>query len=76
MLTMNNSDRFRWLFVLLAIFFGQLGIHNFYAGHNFRAICQLILTLISFGYLAWLMIPLNILEAIFVTTDSDGKKLA
>lgn len=76
MLIMNNSDRFRWLFVLLAIFFGQLGIHNFYAGHNFRAICQLILTLISFGYLAWLMIPLNILEAIFVTTDSDGKKLA
>mgnify|MGYP003294511739 FL=1 len=76
MLTMNDSDRFRWLFVLLAIFFGQLGIHNFYAGHNFRAICQLILTLISFGYLAWFMVPLNILEAIFVTTDSDGKKLA
>lgn len=76
MLIMNNSDRFRWLFVLLAIFFGQLGIHNFYAGHNFRAICQLILTLISFGYLAWIMIPLNILEAIFVTADGDGKKLA
>lgn len=76
MLTMNDSDRFRWLFVLLAIFFGQLGIHNFYAGHNFRAICQLILTLISFGYLTWIMIPLNILEAIFVLTDGHGKKLA
>ena len=73
---MNDSDRFRWLFVLLAIFFGQLGIHNFYAGHNFRAICQLILTLISFGYLTWIMIPLNILEAIFVLTDGHGKKLA
>lgn len=73
---MNDSDRFRWLFVLLAIFFGQLGIHNFYAGHNFRAICQLILTLISFGYFAWIMVLLNILEAIFVTTDGDGKKLA
>ena len=73
---MNDSDRFRWLFVLLAIFFGQLGIHNFYAGHNFRAICQLILTLISFGYLAWIMVPLNILEAIFVLSDADGKKLA
>lgn len=73
---MNDSDRFRWLFVLLAIFFGQLGIHNFYAGHNFRAICQLILTLISFGYLAWIMVSLNILEAIFVLSDADGKKLA
>ena len=76
MLIMNDSDRFRWLFVLLAIFFGQLGIHNFYAGHNFRAICQLILTLISFGYLAWIMVSLNILEAIFVLSDADGKKLA
>ena len=73
---MNNSDRFRWLFILLAIFFGQLGIHNFYIRHNFRAICQLILTFISFGYLAWFIIPLNILEAIFVTSDGNGKKLA
>ena len=71
---MSNSERFRWLFVLLAIFFGQLGIHNFYAGYNFRAICQLILTFISFGYLAWIIVPLNILEAIFVTTDGDGKE--
>ena len=71
---MSNSERFRWVFVLLAIFFGQLGIHNFYAGHNFRAICQLILTFISFGYLVWIIVPLNILEAIFVTADGDGKE--
>ena len=71
---MSNSERFRWVFVLLSVVFGQLGIHNFYAGHNFRAICQLILTLISFGYLAWIIVPLNILEAIFVTTDGDGKE--
>lgn len=76
MLPMNDLVRFRWLFVLLAIFFGQLGIHNFYAGHNFRAICQLILTFLSFGYLAWFMVPLNIIEAIFVLTDGDDKKFA
>jgi TM2 domain-containing membrane protein YozV len=72
MLTMNNSDRFRWLFVLLAIFFGQLGIHNFYAGYNFRGICQLLFTLVTFGWLSFLMFILNICEAIFVTSDSDG----
>ena len=75
MLIMNNSDRFRWLFVLLAIFFGQLGIHNFYAGHNFRGICQLVLTLITFGYIAGFMMFLNVLEAIFVAEDGDGKRL-
>ena len=73
---MDKSDRSRWLFVLLAILFGQIGIHNFYAGHNFRGICQLVLTLITFGYLAGFMMFLNILEAIFVTEDGDGKKFA
>jgi TM2 domain-containing membrane protein YozV len=73
MLIMEKSDKSRWLFVLLAILLGQIGIHNFYAGHNFRGICQLVLTLITFGYIAGFMIFLNVLEAIFVTEDGDGK---
>lgn len=73
---MDKSDKSRWLFVLLAILLGQIGIHNFYAGHNFRGICQLVLTLITFGYLAGFMMFLNVLEAIFVTRDGDGKRLA
>lgn len=73
---MDNLERRRWLFVLLAIILGQIGIHNFYAGHNFRGICQLVLTLITFGWLSWFMFVLNVFEAIFVTHDADGKKLA
>jgi TM2 domain-containing membrane protein YozV len=73
---MDKSDKSRWLFVLLAIILGQIGIHNFYAGHNFRGICQLVLTLITFGYIAGFMMFLNVLEAIFVTEDGDGKRLA
>ena len=73
---MDKSDKSRWLFVLLAILLGQIGIHNFYAGHNFRGICQLVLTLITFGYIAGFMMFLNVLEAIFVTRDGDGKRLA
>ena len=72
---MDKSDKSRWLFVLLAILLGQIGIHNFYAGHNFRGICQLVLTLITFGYVAGFMMFLNVLEAIFVTEDGDGKRL-
>ena len=73
---MDKSDKSRWLFVLLAILLGQIGIHNFYAGHNFRGICQLVLTLITFGYITGFMMFLNVLEAIFVTEDGDGKRLA
>lgn len=72
---MDNLERRRWLFVLLAIVLGQIGIHNFYAGHNFRGICQLILTLVTFGWLSWFMFVLNVCEAIFVTHDADGNKL-
>lgn len=72
---MDNLERRRWLFVLLAIVLGQIGIHNFYAGHNFRGICQLVLTLVTFGWLSWFMFVLNVCEAIFVTYDADGNKL-
>lgn len=72
---MDNLECRRWLFVLLAIVLGQIGIHNFYAGHNFRGICQLVLTLATFGWLSWFMFVLNVCEAIFVTRDADGNKL-
>lgn len=72
---MDNLERRRWLFVLLAIVLGQIGIHNFYVGHNFRGICQLLLTLVTFGWLSWFMFALNVCEAIFVTRDADGNKL-
>lgn len=72
---MDNLERRRWLFVLLAIVLGQIGIHNFYAGYNFRGICQLLLTLITFGWLSWFIFALNVCEAIFVTCDADGNKL-
>lgn len=72
---MDNLECRRWLFVLLAIVLGQIGIHNFYAGHNFRGICQLLLTLVTFGWLSWFMFALNVCEAIFVTRDADGNKL-
>lgn len=72
---MDTLQRRRWLFVLLAIVLGQLGIHNFYAGHNFRGICQLVSTLLTFGWLSWFIFAFNVCEAIFVTYDGDGNKL-
>jgi TM2 domain-containing membrane protein YozV len=73
----------RVAYVLLAIFLGELGIHNFYAGYTNRAVLQLvacivgipIIALVTCGiglvlYLAlWIW---NIIEACTVTQDANG----
>jgi TM2 domain-containing membrane protein YozV len=64
----------RVAFVLLGLFLGGLGIHNFYAGYTGRAVAQLLITL----FLFWLIFPLIIvgiwalIEVIVVTRDASG----
>lgn len=67
----------RAAYIILGLFLGGLGIHNFYAGHNGRGIAQLLLTLFT----AWLCFPIIliwgwiIIEVIVTTTDGYGRKL-
>ena len=71
-------QRTRLVYILLAIFLGGLGVHNFYAGYTKKAIIQLLCCTIG----AALVIPLIvgaiwILVDIFtVTKDADGKSFA
>jgi TM2 domain-containing membrane protein YozV len=57
------------------LFFGALGIHNFYAGHYARGIIQLLLTL------GWMIIGLaitilwSLIEIIVETGDGDGHRM-
>ena len=44
----------RSTYILLALFLGLFGIHNFYAGYQGRGIAQLLITLFTF----WLIFPL------------------
>ena len=44
----------RLTYILLAIFLGWLGVHNFYAGYTGRAIAQLLISLL----IGWLILPL------------------
>lgn len=66
----------RLAFILLGLFVGALGIHNFYAGYTGRGIAQLLITLL----IGWLFVPLIfvgiwiLIEIITVTADSDGVK--
>lgn len=68
----------RTAYVLLAIFLGGLGIHNFYAGRIGCAVAQLLITLLT----GWLLFPLlivgiwAIVDAIAVDEDGTGRKFA
>lgn len=64
----------RIAYVLLGIFLGWLGIHNFYAGYSGKGVTQLLITLL----LGWLIFPLliitiwNIVEVCIVNKDANG----
>jgi len=65
------------VYIILGIFFGAVGIHNFYAGHLRRGTAQLLLTL--FG--SFLVLPLigaiiwALLDVCTVTTDGDDQPM-
>ena len=79
----NPNAKDRVIYVLLAIFLGEFGIHNFFAGFSNRAITQLILCLVGIPIAALmtcgvgllLYVPLKIwaiVEACTVTKDANG----
>ena len=56
------------LYIILAIFFGLLGMHNFYAGYTGKFFVQLILSLTGIG--AIVVLFWVILDIIFVRQDA------
>jgi len=79
----NQNAKDRVIYVLLAIFLGELGIHNFFAGYTNRAVWQLvaciviipIAAIITCGLGLLLYFPLKIwaiVEACTVTQDANG----
>ena len=68
------QPRSRLAYILLAIFLGGFGIHNFYAGYTKKAVIQLLLTIL----LGWtVIVPVAvfvwiILDIINVTADANG----
>lgn len=74
----GESNKSRLAYILLGVFLGALGIHNFYAGYVGRGIAQLSLTLLT----GWLIFPLIaiavwvIVEVCTVKKDAKGLLLA
>lgn len=64
-------------YVVLGLLLGGLGIHNFYAGHNWRGIAQLILFLLTFW--TCFMVPVIwiwvIIELLATSRDGWGRDM-
>ncbi len=66
---------------LLGIFLGALGIHNFYLGFTSKAVAQLLITILSCGFLSVISGIWGLIEGIFILTgkynvDANGNPLA
>lgn len=60
-------------FILLGIFLGGLGIHNFYAGYSGKGVAQLLITLFTCGFggiVTWIW---AVVEVCTVQVDSTGR---
>ena len=61
-------------FVLLAIFLGMFGAHNFYAGYTKKGFIQVCFTVLTCFYAAVVSWVWAIVEACIVNTDADGEQ--
>ena len=72
---MSAAPKTRLAYILLALFLGSLGIHNFYSGHTKHGVIKLAL-LLACG-VGLIVNPIwSIVEIITVKQDAQGNTLA
>ena len=69
-LSFDQPRKSRTTYIVLGIFLGALGVHNFYAGYVGRAVGQLCLTVLTLGYLGIISWIWAIVEICIVEKDS------
>lgn len=74
--TPNTPPHSRIVYIVLAIFLGSLGIHNFYAGYTGKAVAQLLITVLSCGFLSLISWIWAIIDIVTVTSSADGRPFA
>lgn len=55
---------------LLGIFLGSFGVHNFYLGYTGKAVAQLLITLLTCGFGAFISSIWGLVEGILILTGS------
>lgn len=68
---MQSGGKSRIAAGLLGLLLGGLGIHNFYLGYTGKAIAQLLITVLSFGLLAFIPAIWGLIEGVMILTDKN-----
>jgi TM2 domain-containing membrane protein YozV len=65
----------RMVYILLGVFLGNFGIHNFYAGYTNKGIAQLVISL-TLGWVFGLGVLISwvwaIIDIVTITVDANG----
>jgi TM2 domain-containing membrane protein YozV len=67
-----SAPKSRTVYILLAIFFGAYGVHNFYAGDKKAGLIKLLVSLLTCFIGAIPMFIWAIVDAINVKQDANG----
>ena len=78
--TSNSEGKSKMAAGLLGIFLGAFGVHNFYLGYTGKAVCQLLISLLTCGFGAFISSIWGIIEGIMIlsgsiNTDANGVPL-
>jgi TM2 domain-containing membrane protein YozV len=68
----TGTPKSRTAFIVLGIFLGAFGAHNFYAGYTGKAVGQLCLTILSLFYLGIVSWIWAVVEVCIINKDSTG----
>lgn len=68
---MQSGGKSRIAAGLLGLLLGGLGIHNFYLGYTGKGIAQLLITVLSFGLLAFIPAIWGLIEGVMILTDKN-----
>ena len=68
---MQSGGKSRMAAGILGLLLGGLGIHNFYLGYTGKAVAQLLITVLSFGLLAFIPAIWGLIEGIMILTDKN-----
>ena len=65
----HMMQKSKMAYLLLGIFVGWLGVHNFYIGHTSRGLAQLLISVFTLGILAFIPAIWAIIECIMLFTS-------
>ena len=72
----DTPSKSKVAFVLLGVFLGSLGIHNFYIGRTKQGVIQLLISVLSVGMLSFASWIWAIVDICTINADANGVPLS